>query len=217
MKKSVGHFHVITDESIQNRFTHVELARLAIAGGADTIQFRDKSQSTRELIETAEALRVVCASMGVPLIINDRTDIALAVDAAGVHLGRSDLPVHIARGLLGPDKIVGGTAATLEEAIEAQKEGADYVGFGHIYPSSSKDKPGKAKGPGGLIEICATLTIPVIAIGGINIGNFAPVIKAGAYGIAVIGAVCASDNPEAAAAALRSGIDEQIKKRSGSK
>ena len=140
MKKDVGHLHVITDESIQNRFTHVEIAEAAIAGGTDTIQFRDKSLSTRKLIETAEALRAVCASSGVPLIINDRADIALAVDADGVHLGRGDLPVATARNLLGPDKIVGGTAGTLEEAIEAERAGADYVGFGHIYPTSSKDK-----------------------------------------------------------------------------
>jgi thiamine-phosphate pyrophosphorylase len=217
MKKSVGRLHVLTDESIQNRFSHVELAKFAIAGGADTIQFRDKSRSTRELIETAEALGAVCASKGVSLIINDRADIALAVDADGVHLGRGDLPIRTARSLLGPDKIVGGTASTLEEAIEAERDGADYVGFGHIYPTSSKEKPGEAKGPGSLIEICAALTIPVIAIGGINHANFAPVIDAGAWGIAVIGAVCASKDPEAAAADLRRGVDEQIRRRSESK
>ncbi len=217
MKKSVGHLHVITDESIQSRYSHVEIAEAAIAGGADTIQFRDKSLSTRKLIETAEALRAVCAPSGVPLIINDRADVALAVDADGVHLGRSDLPVAAARNLLGPEKIVGGTAGTLEEAIEAERAGADYVGFGHIYPTSSKDKPGGAKGPESLLDICNTLSIPIIAIGGIDHGNFAPVIDAGAWGIAVIGAVCASEDPEAAAALLKNGIDARIRKRSGGK
>lgn len=215
MKIGVGRLHVITDESIQNRFSHVEIAEAAIAGGADTIQFRDKTRSTRELIETAHALRAVCVTRRIPLIINDRADIALAVDADGVHLGRSDLPVAAARGLLGPDKIVGGTAGTLEEALEAEEAGADYVGFGHIYPTSSKEKPGRARGPESLLEIRDALSIPIIAIGGIGHNNFAPVIEGGAWGIAVIGAVCASEDPTAAAARLKNGIDAQLKKRSG--
>jgi thiamine-phosphate pyrophosphorylase len=215
MKKRPGRLHVITDESIQSRFTHLEITAAAVAGGADTIQFRDKSLSTQALIETAETLRAVCAPAGVPLIINDRADVALAVDADGVHLGRSDLPVAAARDLLGPDKIVGGTAGTLEEAVEAERAGADYVGFGHIYPTSSKEKPGRAKGPESLVKICTTLSIPVIAIGGIDQDNFAPTIDAGAWGIAVIGAVCASEDPARAVAGLIGGIDTRIRKRSG--
>lgn len=217
MKKRVGRLHVITDESIQTRFSHLELATAAIAGGADTIQFRDKSLPTQKLIEVAGALRGLCSAKDVPLIINDRVDVALAVDADGVHLGRSDLPVALARDLLGPDKIVGGTAGTLEEAFEAERAGADYVGFGHIYPTSSKEKPGSAKGPKSLHEMCNALSIPIIAIGGIDLGNFAAVIDAGAWGIAVIGAVCASNDPKAAAAGLINGIDARSTKRSGDK
>jgi thiamine-phosphate pyrophosphorylase len=213
-EKRIGRLHVITDEMVQDRFTHVEIAERAIAGGADTIQFRDKSKTTSELAAAARAIREVCASRGVPLIVNDRTDIAMAVDADGVHLGRSDLPVRAARELLGPGKIIGGTAGSLEEAIEAQRDGADYVGFGHIYPTASKHKPGEAKGPGSLVDICRAVSIPVIAIGGIGTGNFGPVIDAGAWGIAVIGAVCAAEDPAAAASVLIDGIGKRIRRRS---
>jgi thiamine-phosphate pyrophosphorylase len=211
--KRVGRLHVITDETIQNRLTHVDIARRAIAGGADTIQLREKHAKTADFLRAADAVRAVCAAHGVPLIINDRADIALAIDADGVHLGRSDLPIRVARDLLGRGKIVGGTAGSLEEALEAERDGADYVGFGHIYPTASKNKTGVATGPESLIGLCRAVSIPVIAIGGIGADNFGPVIDAGAWGIAVIGAVCGIEDSEAAAAALRTGIDARIAKR----
>jgi len=214
MTKNIGHLHVLTDETVQARFTHLEIAEMAIRGGADTIQFREKKRSTKELVELAESLQRLCRARSVPLIIDDRVDIALAVDADGVHLGQRDLPVAAARRLLGPDKIIGGTAATLDEAIAVQNEGADYLGFGHIYATASKEKRGDPKGPGALVEICGALSIPVIAIGGIGQENFLPVLDAGAWGIAVIAAVCAAADPELAARELKRGVDSRFRQRS---
>ena len=210
MNKRIGHLHVLTDETVQDRFSHTELAEMAIAGGADTIQFREKTKGAKQLVEIAGAIRRVCRDANVAFIVTDRVDVAIAVDADGVHLGRNDLPIPVARDLLGPDKIIGGTASTLDNAIEAQNAGADYVGFGHIYPTTSKKKNGDAKGPDGLREVCRVLTIPVVAIGGIGEENFTAVLDAGAWGIAVIAAVCAASDPARAARALRVGIDRKF-------
>ncbi|MFH1754216.1 MAG: thiamine phosphate synthase, partial [Candidatus Latescibacterota bacterium] len=128
MKKQIGRLHVITDQSVQQRHSHARLAGLAVAGGAGIIQFRDKVMGTRELIDTARILTDICSGSGIPLIINDRVDIVLAVDAGGVHLGRDDLPIEAARKILGPAKIIGGSAGSLEDAQSAQDAGADYVG-----------------------------------------------------------------------------------------
>ncbi len=214
MIKRIGHLHVLTDETVQNRFSHVELAERAIAGGADTIQFREKRKGARELIDIAQAVLRMCRERGVLLIVNDRVDVALAVDADGVHLGQNDLPITVARELLGPDKIVGGTASTLDDAIAVQNNGADYLGFGHIYHTSSKRKSGDPRGPDALREICKALTVPVVAIGGIEEENFRAVLDAGAWGIAVIASVCAAPDPARAARALRTGIDEKFRKTS---
>ena len=203
----IGRLHVLTDESVQSRLSHVDLARLAIEGGADTIQFREKTRSTGEIVETARAIAAVCKARGVLFIVNDRSDVALAVDADGVHLGRSDLPIEAARAILGGGKIIGGSASSLDEALEAQDRGADYVGFGHIYATASKQKEGAPKGPEALRAVCRRIGIPVIAIGGIDADNLGPVMSAGAWGVAVIGAVCARDDPAAAARDLKSRID----------
>lgn len=210
MIKPIGRLHVLTDETVQDRFSHAQLAAMAIAGGADTIQFREKRHGARKLVEIAETVRRVCREANVPFIVNDRVDVALAVDADGVHLGLTDLPIAAARRLLGPDKIVGGTASTLDEAIAARDGGADYVGFGHIYPTASKMKRGEPKGPEALRPVCSALGIPVVAIGGIDHENFAAVLEAGAWGIAVIASVCAAPDPGRAAAIFSSAIDAKF-------
>ena len=207
MKPSVGRLHVITDTSIQNRFGHVELAELAIAGGAETIQFRDKTLGARDAIEASKAIRSLCRAAGVTLIINDRLDIAMAVDADGVHLGQRDLPIPEARRLLGSSKLIGGSASNLNEARQVERDGADYVGFGHIFPTSSKDKPEAAKGPETLHAVCDVLHIPVIAIGGFDASNAETVVTAGVRGVAVIGAVCASEDPRWATARLMAVVE----------
>ena len=135
---------------------------------------------------------------------------ALAAGADGVHLGQEDLPIKTARKILGPEKIIGGTAGTVEQAVRAQDEGADYIGFGHIFPTGSKDKPGRPVGLNGLAEVCAVVDVPVYAIGGLSAATAPAVIRAGAWGLAVISAVCAREDPQAAAAEIKHAIDCEL-------
>jgi thiamine-phosphate pyrophosphorylase len=200
--RRIGRLHVVTDTTVQKRYTHEEMAALAVAGGADVIQLRDKRMHDEEMVVTARRTRARCADAGAILIVNDRAHVAKAARAHGVHLGRGDTPIAEARALLGPAAIIGATAGTLAQALEAQAAGADYVGFGHIFPTPSKRKDTPPVGIERLREVCAALRVPVIAIGGITADNAADVLAAGAWGVAVIGAVCAARDPEAAARAL---------------
>ena len=201
--KKIGKLCVITDTVIQNRYSHIDIAEMAINGGADMIQLRDKELPAGELIDIAKIICKLCRRKNVTFIMNDRADIALLSDADGVHLGINDLPVKEARNLLGKDKIIGGTAHTLKEALEAEEQGADYIGYGHIYRTFSKFKPEKPKGIAGLKNILDHIKTPVIAVGGINHDNSRDIISAGCHGVAVIGAVAGSDNPEKAVRRLR--------------
>jgi len=206
MKAAVGHLHVITDTTIQTRFDHLALAELAIAGGADTVQFRDKTLSTRQTVSVALGVASRGRRADVAVIVNDRADVSMAAAADGVHLGQHDLPVVAARQLLGPGKLIGASAGTPDEAKQAEDHGADYIGFGHIYATTSKDKPDAPQGLEVLHRVCTALSTPVIAIGGINASNLLPILQTGAWGIAVIGAVCAAPDPRTAAAELHAVI-----------
>lgn len=201
--KKVGRFHVLTDTVLQCRLSHVELTELAIAGGADTIQFRQKGGATREMIRAAEQMQALCRKAGVTFVVNDRVDVAIASHADGVHLGQDDFPVPLARKLLGAEAIIGGSASNLEEARKCLLEGADYVGFGPVYATTSKEDAGPASGLGLLKQIVETIPLPVIAIGGITRDNLPPVMRAGVHGIAVISAVCCQEDPKEAAKCLR--------------
>jgi thiamine-phosphate pyrophosphorylase len=196
--KFIGRLHVITDTAVQDRFDHVALAQFAIRGGADSIQLRDKYLSNNEFRNVARAVLAVCRRHGVPLIINDRLDVAARIGADGVHLGQTDTAIGEARRRLGPGIIIGGSAGNPDEAREAVDGGADYVGFGHVFPTHSKSKPGPAVGIEGVRAVCAAVAVPVIAIGGITPANARGVLDAGAWGVAVIGAVCGAEDPEAA-------------------
>ena len=196
--KKIGVLHVITDTTLQSRFTHVELAELAIHGGADTVQFRQKQGTTRELIAIAQAMRNVCEQHQVPLIVNDRADIALAIGATGAHFGQDDMPVSIGRRILPAETIIGASARTEEKILEAITEGADYIGFGPIYGTTSKPDAELAKGLERLRRMCDIAACPVIAIGGISVETASDVIRAGAHGIAVISAVCSQSEPDVA-------------------
>jgi thiamine-phosphate pyrophosphorylase len=200
--KNIGVLHVITDTTLQSQFTHAELAELAIQGGADTVQFRQKQGTTRELVAIAQAMQVVCEAHKVPLIVNDRADIALAVGATGAHFGQDDMPVSIGRRILPAETIIGASARTEEKILEAITEGADYIGFGPIYGTTSKPDAEMAKGLERLRRMCDIAACPVIAIGGIGIETAGDVIQAGAHGIAVISAVCAHREPDVATQAL---------------
>jgi thiamine-phosphate pyrophosphorylase len=194
--KRIGRLHVITDTELQDRFSQVELAEFAIAGGADTIQFRQKSGSTREMIETARQIKQLCTNSGVVFIVNDRLDIAIASDSDGVHLGQDDFPIPLAREILGENKIIGGSAVTLDEAQKCQDEGADYVGFGPVFPTTSKADAGPVTGIALMKKVIDKVPLPLVAIGGVNTDNTPEVIQAGAHGIAVISAVCCQQDPE---------------------
>ena len=200
--KQIGQLHILTDTVLQSRFSHVELTRLAIRGGADTIQFRQKTGATREMIEIAQQIRQLCADSGVTFIVNDRVDVAIAAGADGVHLGQDDFPLPLARELLGESRIIGGSAVTLEEAQKCLSEGADYIGFGPVYPTASKEDAGPVTGIDLLKQVVEVIPLPIIAIGGVSAENTPEVMQAGIHGIAVISAVCCQENPEQATRAL---------------
>ena len=206
--QQIGKLHILTDIVLQNRFSHVELAKLAIRGGADTIQFRQKSGSTREMIQAAREVKQVCEERGVTFIVNDRVDVAIASGADGVHLGQDDFPIPLAREVLGKGCLIGGSAATIEEARICLSEGADYVGFGPVFPTTSKDDAGPVSGISILKEVVQSIPLPIIAIGGVSADNASEVMEAGAHGIAVISAVCCQEDPEEATRALHRVLTE---------
>jgi thiamine-phosphate pyrophosphorylase len=200
MPASLGRLHVITDEVLQTRYTHAEIAALATNGGADTVQYREKRpRLTRELIETATAIVGACAANGANCIVDDRVDVAVAAKAYGLHLGRGDLPIAVARGLAGSDLIIGGTANSLEEARRVWQQPLDYLGVGPVYGTTSKANPAPVLGLEQLHAIASECPVPVIAIGSITAERMPEVLDAGAYGVAVISAITCAQDPEAAA------------------
>jgi thiamine-phosphate pyrophosphorylase len=198
----IGRLHVLTDCVLQSRFSHVELTRMAIAGGADTIQYRQKTGSTREMIDVAREMKLLCANAAIQFLVNDRVDVALAAEADGVHLGQEDFPIPLARRLLGRHAVIGGSAATMDEARKCVSDGADYVGFGPVFPTGSKDDAGPVAGITELQRVVRAIPLPVVAIGGITAANVPDVLQVGAVGIAVISAVCCQENPEVATRTL---------------
>ncbi len=175
----------------------------AVAGGVTMVQLREKDAPTRQFYELALAVRKVTMRRRIPLVINDRADIALAVGAQGLHIGQSDLPLQATRKLLGGGVFIGVSAGTVEEAVAARRGGADYIGAGAVYPTGSKADAGDAIGLDGLRAICAAVDIPVVGIGGVNAGNAGEVLQTGAAGVAVISAILSRPDIGAAARALR--------------
>jgi thiamine-phosphate pyrophosphorylase len=204
--KPIGKLHILTDVQLQSRYSHVELTRLAIAGGADTIQLRQKAGSTREMIEVARQMKRLCNEAGVAFIVNDRVDVALASKSDGVHLGQDDFPISLARDILGDTSIIGGSAGSIEEARKCLTEGADYIGFGPVYTTTSKEDAGPAGGIELLKEVVRDIHIPIIAIGGVEEKKIHDIMAAGAHGIAVISAVCCQKHPEQATRNLAKAI-----------
>ena len=203
----IGRLHVLTDFHLQQERPHAELARLAIRGGADTIQFRQKHGGIRNILIEARKVAQVCSDASVPLLIDDRIDVAQATDAQGVHLGQEDFPVGAARSILGPDALIGATATKTEQVVAAYEQGADYVGFGPVFPTTSKRNPKSVKGPEGVQDASEAVPIPIIAIGGITYDRVRPTLEAGAHGVAVLSAICTAKNPERATARFRAAID----------
>ena len=204
---TIGRLHVITDVATQSRFTHEQLAELACQGGAHVVQLRDKSLDDAGFLRVAQRVAAICRSHDVTFIVNDRVTAARDAGADGVHLGSDDSPIADARALLGAGAIVGASTGSPEAARDAQTAGADYLGFGHVFPTASKHKTAAAVGVELLAAVAHDSAVPVIAIGGITESNAARVMASGAWGIAVIGAVCAADDPAAAARRLRAIVD----------
>lgn len=205
--KRIGRLHVLTDFHLQQRHSHAELARLAIRGGADSIQFRQKHGGIQNVLIEARKVAEACRDTSTPLIVDDRLDVTQAVEAEGVHLGQRDFPIEAAREVLGPQTIIGATATTASQAAEAADRGADYIGFGPVFPTTSKRNPKSVKGPDGLADACGSVPIPVIAIGGITHDRVRPALEAGAHGVAVLSAVVTATDPEQATARFRAAID----------
>jgi thiamine-phosphate pyrophosphorylase len=186
--------YIITDSQLCPERTHAQIARAAIEGGARFIQIRDKNAADREFYEAALEVREITEAAGAMFFVNDRLDVAAAVGADGVNIGQSDLPVEIARGLLGEDVIIGVSADNIEQAKQAQEDGADYVGFGPVFTTATKLDAGPVSGLESLRRVCHEVSIPVIAIGGISLGNIGSVAANGAACAAVVSAVvCAED------------------------
>jgi len=208
----VPRLHVLTDETVQSRWSHVDLARLALAGGADAVQYREKRpRTTRELVETARAIAELCRSAGAALIVDDRADVAAAVGAAGVHLGQDDLDVVTARRLLGPEALIGRTANSYEEAAAVWGGPIDYLGVGPVFGTASKANPAPPLGLRELARICRDAPVPVIAIGSITAERIPEVIAAGAHGVAVLSAVVAAEDVAGAVRACREAVDAALR------
>jgi thiamine-phosphate pyrophosphorylase len=210
--------NAIVDPERANGRSLSELTRMVVAGGATLIQLRDKLGSTRRMIEEARAILAVLAGTGVPLVINDRVDVALVAGADGVHVGQDDMPAQEARRLLGPKAIIGVSIKSVALANAAPLEVIDYAGIGGVYATTSKDNPDPPIGVEGLREIVVTLRarskdFPVCGIAGIDAGNAAPVIAAGADGVAVISALSMARDPERAARELRGVVDQALAER----
>ncbi|MGB9803155.1 thiamine phosphate synthase [Desulfofundulus sp.] len=200
--------YVITGDKFSRGRSILEVARAAIEGGATVLQLREKEFTARQLIDVGHQLRRLTREKGVTFIVNDRVDVALAVDADGVHLGQDDLPVGMARRILGPGKIIGISTHSVEQALEAQRQGADYIGVGPVFETHTKDDVQAPVGVDLVRQVASAVSIPKVAIGGIKAGNVEEVIAAGADGAAVITAVVAAEDVSGAARELRSRIDK---------
>lgn len=199
--------YIIVDSDHLNGKSHIEIAEKAIKGGARTIQLRDKHANKKALLEVAQQLRDLCSTSNVLFIVNDYLDIALAVKADGLHIGQEDLPVPLARDELPIDMLLGCSASAIQEAKQAEQEGADYIGFGSIFPTGTKSDI-SVTGLEALRIVKGLVNIPVVAIGGINKNNIKDVMASGASAAAVISAVASADDPEGAARELAGMINE---------
>lgn len=204
--------YVITDEELSGGRSHIEIAEAAIMGGADVIQLRDKTASSRKLYEIATQIKKLTEETGVQFIVNDRLDIALAVNADGLHVGQDDLPAPVTRKFLGPDKILGVSAINVAEAIQAEKDGADYLGVGPVFEArGTKADAGEPKGLQLIKDIRQRCSLPIVAIGGINHTNILSVMEAGSQGAAVISAVVSAADITHATQALKDQIEKVVK------
>ena len=197
--------YLVTDRSLSLGRETVNIVRAAIAGGVTCVQLREKQCSAREFIAEARALKTLlaAASPKIPLIINDRLDVALAIGADGIHLGQTDMPLADARRLAGSSLIIGISVESLEDALRAEAEGADYLGISPVFATPTKNDIAAPLGLEGLRQIRAAVALPLVGIGGIHQENAGAVIRAGADGVAVVSAIVAAACPRSAATKLK--------------
>ncbi|MBM3312192.1 MAG: thiamine phosphate synthase [Candidatus Aminicenantes bacterium] len=206
---------LVTDRGLSGRRSVVEVVEAAVRGGVTVVQLREKDAPVREFIDLGRRVREVLRPRRVPLLINDRVDVALAVLADGVHLGQNDISVADARRLLGPKAIVGLTVETIAQAGTADRDEADYLGVSPVFATPTKTDTGPAWGVEGLWRLRPLARKPLVAIGGVNETNAARLLEAGADGIAVVSAICAAPDPEEAARRLRDIVDRHRRTKGG--
>lgn len=201
--------YAVTDRSWLNGQTLYEQVEQALEGGATFVQLREKELDEEHFLEEAREIKELCRKYNVPFVINDNVDIALAMDADGVHVGQSDMEAGDVRAKLGPDKIIGVSAQTVEQALLAQSHGADYLGVGAVFPTGSKADASEVSHDT-LREICEAVDIPVIAIGGIGKNNVKELSGSGICGIAVISAIFAQKDIKTATEELKEAVRETV-------
>lgn len=211
MKKFNSKLYFITDSGGFEEEEFLRRVEAALEGGVTMLQLREKERSTREYLSLAVKVHEISKRYGVPLIIDDRVDVALAAEAEGVHLGQSDMPVDIARRIMGDEKIIGATTKTVEQAEEAVRLGADYLGVGAIYPTTTKVKT-VLTSTDTLDKICRAVDIPVNAIGGLNCGNIDILRGIGISGICAVSAIMKAEDPRRAAAELKAAAEDILGK-----
>lgn len=208
--ESMLRLYAVTDRSWLGSQTLCEQVEQALRGGATCVQLREKELPPEAFLAEAKELKSLCTRYGVPLIINDNVNLALEVDADGVHVGQEDMDTRDVRGLIGPDKILGVTAKTVEQACKAQRNGADYLGSGAVFGSTTKLNA-RPMTKALLQEICESVTIPVVAIGGIHRGNLASLAGTGIRGAAVVSGIFAAADIEAECRVLRAEVERIVK------
>ncbi|CAM4302053.1 thiamine phosphate synthase [Treponema peruense] len=201
--------YAITDRHWLNGKTLYSQVELALKGGATMIQIREKDLDENAFLKEAEQIQSLCAKYCVPFIVNDNVELAVKIGADGVHVGQSDMAAKDVRALIGKDKILGVSAQTVKQALEAQKCGADYLGTGAVFPTGSKDDA-QVLGVQTLKEICSAVNIPVVAIGGISKDNILELKKSGIAGVSVISAIFAQNDIVAATAELKSLVEQIV-------
>jgi len=209
LKKLDTSLYFITDSTSFPEEEFLRRVEEALQGGVTFLQIREKEKNTREYLNLAQKVHILTKKYNVPLIIDDRLDIAVAIGAEGVHLGQSDMPINLARKIFGADKIIGATAKTVTQALEAYEQGADYLGVGAIYPTTTKVKT-VLTSTDTLRDICNAVPIPVNAIGGLNKDNIDVLAGIPIAGICVVSAIMKADNPRLAAKELKAKVQTLI-------
>jgi thiamine-phosphate pyrophosphorylase len=203
--------YLVTDRSLSLGRSTIEIVEAAVEGGVTVVQLREKEATSREFLNEGLKIRDFLRLMSIPLIVNDRIDVALALDADGVHVGENDLPVAVVRRILGPDKIIGASALTVADAQAAERQGADYLGLSPIFKTATKPELEIEIGLEGIAPLRRAVSIPVVGIGSMNARNVYDAVKAGLDGVAVVSAICAHPDPCAAARAIRAEVERARK------